>query len=270
MFKKYFETIPREHGVWYIFLFSFLVGSIIFYDSLFKELVIFLLSLFGIFSYNTLTMIIKEYRKKKTFDYVIPFLVNVFVFSILLVYIILKYRFYILVPLGVVVSLLVLYSLYLVYSGKDLSVTNEVLSIVSLSFVVIVIGLLSGENYLKVINLWFFTLLFFLSSIFRVRYLIRKRKVHNLPLSIRLKDGIYSITYHTLMLLLAVIVSIYFRDIVNVSFWFFLIFIPVFLRSLYIIIRKYKTPPNVRTIGYSEVANSLVFLILVIIVYKIK
>jgi len=270
MIKKYLDTIPKQHGVWYIFSFSYLVGAVIFYDNPVKLLWLFLLSVFGIFSYNSLVINLKEFKIKGKLEHIYPLFVNLFVSGAFALFILLKYKFYYLIFLGFVVFLLIGLSLYLIYIGKELAVSNEVLSILSVSIVVIFIGLISGKFlFLEIINLWFFTLLFFLSSIFRVRYLVRERKILNKEFVLRFKKSLWSLVFHLLLIVLAMIVSFFFRDYTSVSIYFFTAFIPVFLRAIYIMFKKYPIPPDVRKIGYSEVANSLIFLILIILVYKV-
>ena len=47
-------------------------------------------------------------------------------------------------------------------------------------------------------------------------------------------------------------------------------FLPTYLRALYIVFKRYEAPPAVVKIGWSEVANSLIFVTLVILVFRVS
>ena len=259
------KTIPRQHGTWFIFTTAYIMGQFIYSLPLNLSFLLFGGMFFLIFARNSMTLWVKELKKKKNGkSFLILALIYIAIASIPSLYLILTYHRYGLLIFAAVVGVVAIYSLYLSYTGKELSVTAEVVNIMVLSTVVPAIGYVKKGSFdLSTGAIWVATSLFYLGSIFRVRYLVRDRKILAEALPQRFRANINSLIYHTLSYL----IIIFFSMNGLLPRLMIIAFLPTYIRAIYIIIRRYEKPPSVVRIGWSEVFNSVTFVILAIISY---
>ena len=267
MKKAFIKSLPKQHGVWFIFTTAYVMGHFIFALDISKSFLLCSSMFFLIFSQSAMVFFVKERRaRRKGIEYLFLSFIYLVIASIPAFYLILRYDLWGLLLFAGGVGILAFISLYFSYTGRDLTVTAEILNILILSTVVPAIGYVRyGKFSLSLLAIWIATAFFYLGSIFRVRYLIRDRKFLASEFPTRLKMNYNSLLYHTLTYL----VIIFFSFIGLLPQLMIVAFLPTYLRALYIVVKRYKTPPPVPRIGWAEVLNSVIFIVLSIFAYRV-
>lgn len=262
--KIFSNTLPRKHGAWSIFILSLLSGTLC--SGNFQTLPFFLLllsSLSGFLLRENIGLFLKLRKKDERRHYLLK--LSTFYFVIIFITfltLIIFYKFYLLIPIAFAAFVITLISFYFTLTRRELTVISEILGISGLSllfpsFYYISKGVLDkGGIYLSLLVFLFFT-----SSVFHVRYLVRERNVLSKGFFGRLKSGKYSIAYHTFLFLFALFCS--FKG--YLPFFAFVSVLPVFIKSWYFALKKFSAPIPIRKIGFIEVFTSAGFTIILII-----
>ncbi len=266
--EAFVKSLPKQHGTWFIFVTAYTMAHFIYQPSFADSLFLFLSMSFLIFAQSSLVFWVKSIKlKKKDNNYLLLAILYFLLAALPTFKLIIVESHYLLLLFAVVVGAGAILSLYLVYSGKELSVEAEILNISILSTVVPAVGYMAqGKITLDMLSVWIVTALFYLGSIFRVRYLIRDRKLLSLDFQTRLKANLRSLVYHSISYLVVVVMSMdgFLPKLMIIAF------LPTFLRAVYIIARRYPRPPAVTRIGWAEVFNSVTFVVLSILAFRIS
>ncbi len=260
------KSLPKQHGTWFIFVTAYIMAHFVYEPVFSNSCCLFLSMSLLIFAQSGVVFWVKTLRTRRRQDAFLVVASIYFVLASLPAFFLIFVKGYeLLLLFGLIVGFLALVSLYLVYTGRELSVEAEVLNITTLSLVVLAVGYIAeGRVTWNMVALWITTSLFYLGSIFRVRYLIRDRKLLSSDLKTRFRTNSKSILYHTVSYLV-VLVFVYGGLLPPLMVFAFL---PTFLRAVYIVVRRYEKPPAVAKIGWSEVLNSVIFVVLTIISFR--
>ncbi len=267
--NNFLKTLPKKHGAWSIFFISILTGTIC--SKTFKMIPFFLLFISALFSF-LLRENISTFLKLRKEDKRRIFLLKISLFYLFLIFItfiplLIFYRYYILIFLSIFALFITLLSLYFSLKRKELTIPSEILGILGLSLLIPAFYYIS-KGYIdkEGLFLFFFLFLFFTGSVFHVRYLVRNKNILSAKLFLRLRAGIYSLSYHTLFFIFVLFLSLnnYLPS------YTFLAVLPTLFKSYYFVLRKFKEPLSLKKIGFTELFISIIFTILLILFYKIE
>ncbi|HWJ04077.1 MAG TPA: YwiC-like family protein [Verrucomicrobiae bacterium] len=245
--------VPREHGAWAMLLVPFLVGIGV--NGFAFNLPVLLtagLALALFLARYPLTLLVKYPQRKNS--YIPSLLLYLGAAGVLAVPLLVGYKLYALIPMGVLALVFLGSNLWLTARGHERSLSANLLGITGLSLTApLAYYVSSGPIKLLslMLTLWIVCSLFFGSSLFYVKMLFRESKnpyfreaaltVHLLGLVVTVAGVLTGLA--PLLLPLA--------------------FIPPLVKVV-IAIRRSGTP-SLRQIGFQEIAYSLVFLVLTII-----
>lgn len=261
-------AIPKQHGAWSILIASFILGASL-GGKFGIESILLLVVVLSVFL-GRLTA--SEYFKLSASlaarqNLFVPlgglafFLAVSFSGATLLV---IKYRRWFLIPLGIASFAITALSLELAKKGRDLTFVGEITNILGLSLVAPAAEYIGRGIYsLRTFGLWLLCFFFFAGSVFRVRYLNRKCIEAQGVFFERLKAGTPSLIFHIAAFLITFGLA---RNNILPSLAP-LALAPINLRVLWSVSRRYKNPIPIRTIGYIEVLHTLLFLALAVMAY---
>jgi len=265
--KKFLKTLPRKHGAWSIFFISIFTGT--FCSKNFKLIPFFLLfisALSGFLLRENISMFLKLRKEDERKGFILKisafyFFLIFFTFSSLLIF----YKYYLLILISLLALFITLLSFYFSLNRKELTVSSEILGIFGLSLLLPAFYYISkGYMDRDGLFLFIFAFLFFTGSVFHVRYLVRNKNILSEKLSLRLKAGRYSLLYHTFFFLFA----LYLSSKNYLPRYSFIAVLPALLKSYYFVLRKFDKPLSLRKIGFTELFASIVFMIIVIIIFS--
>lgn len=245
-------TIPNQHGAWAALISCFLLGVFVAGNFNTKVVLLFVSVFFGFLARHTLSLCVRlsetDKRRQKLFLY---FIFYFFVFLTLSVFLVVWYRMWFLVVLGIVGFSIGLITLILEKSKMGLSIHAEILGMLGLSLVAPAIEFAScGAVSQRTYGLWLICSLFFTGSVFHVRYLNRNKE--------HFKAALPTVVYH-----LSVCVFIIFLSYIGFLPQFSLLaFIPVTLKTLWMTTRKYKSSLPIKYVGFVELFHTIIFVLL--------
>ena len=267
--NAFWLTFPKQHGAWSILLISYLIGSGVGGFQRWDSLVFFFAMLGGFFfrqAGGTYLKIASNDKNRKTVLYYT--LLYFLIFSLCGIFLVWVSKLWLFIPIGGVSLVFLGVSVLLSKNKKDLTISGEITGILGLSLVApaaeyAACGVFSERSY----AVWVAGLLYFIGSIFHVRYLVRKKKESKKELVYRLRAGGLSLGYHGLALVVAVALSL---PVQFLPLYFSLTLVPNTVKAFRTVLRRYKTHPAVKSIGYAELTHSLIFSLLAIATFYIN
>jgi len=259
-------VIPKQPGAWSILIASFILGASLAGDFGIESILLLFVVLSVFLGRHTageyFKLSVSNTVRKNLLAWLVFFLAISLLGATLLV---IKYRRWLLIPLGIASFAIIALSLALAKKGRDLTFVGEFTNILGLSLVAPAVEYTSRGIYsLRTFGLWLLCFFFFAGSIFRVRYLNRKCAEAQGIFFERLKAGMSSLVFHIAAFLITFGLA---RNNLLPS-QAPLALAPISLRVLWSVSRRYKNPIPIRTIGYVEVFHTLVFLALAVIAYQ--
>lgn len=259
-------VIPKQHGAWSILIASFILGASLGGEFGIESILLLLavlsvfLGRFTVSEYFKLS--VSDTARKNLFAWFTLFLAVFLSGATLLV---IKYRRWFLIPLGIVSFAITALSLSLAKKDRDLTFAGEITNILGLSLVAPAAEYTGRGIYsLRTFGLWLLCFFFFAGSVFRVRYLNRTCALRLKGIFFeRLKAGMSSLIFHIAAFLITFGLA---RNNLLPSLAP-LALAPINLRVLWSVSRRYKNPIPIRTIGYIEVFHTLLFLALAVMAY---
>jgi len=171
----------------------------------------------------------------------------------------LKYQLWGLLPLVGLASGLVALSLFLSKVRKARTVLGEIVNVFGLTLVLPAAAYCAAGSYVyPTLGLTLVAAIFFCGSIFHVRYLVRGGRRQTESARERLRAAAPSLAYHVLGLLAAGALAI-FRLLPPAAP---LALVPVTLKALWATAMPGHGPTPIRTIGYVELAHTIIFVFL--------
>lgn len=253
--------IPKEHGAWgmlYVpFFSSFLLLKYIRIEYI---LFFFLISLLFLSKEPLIAIMrlekLKNIKSKNFYD-AIYFLVFYFLLisflSFLLIFI---YGLKLLIYFGIVAFFLLIIYMYFVAKKKERTFIGEIFAIAGLS-ISAPAGYysLAGHVDLKAVILWVLNGVFFISSVFYVKFRVSLLKKNEEKI---IKSKILCLIYH--LFLFMFIASLILSK--KISLYIIFAFLPVFIRGIFPLIFE-PSGFNIKKIGITELIYSLIFVIFI-------
>lgn len=231
--------LPREHGAWAMLLVPFLLGLAL--QPTWMHLPLFL-GWFLLYLFLTpLMMLIK--KKGDSSYYTRWLLIYGIPATIFLLFVVIKYPALIWLGLGMIPFFLV--NVYFARKNRERSFWNDVVAIFELAIGGVASAYVAlGEWSMNQVYVWAVSVLFFLSSVFFVKTMIREKK--------NMKFRYLSWTYHILL-----VIGVW---VVTGHVWLVLAYVPSMLRAI-IVGGRNLTPLQV---GLMEIGNTLWFTIFIL------
>lgn len=267
--KTYF---PKEHGAWAILVLPYFIGMAIGGGLTGKGI----LGLFGIIllflSRKPLLLLLKErfLKERTTSSNRKNLYQSIFLFSItgtiVFLWLLIKYRLWEIIIIGLMALFLLLVHTYFVLSKKERTVAGEILGVCLLTLTAPLGAILSGTDLTReVLILWFLNILYFSGSIFYIK--MRKKAVLarkgplNFPFNINLVKECLAYIF-ILVIVLALLVA---NKIVPVLV--FLAFIPMMVHTLWSIL-VLRPKFEIFKQGFIQMGLSLIYSVLLVIFWK--
>jgi len=266
--EAFLKNFPSQHGAWSVLVWGWAIGTFSSMNYHFKSFLWLFIIIVGFCLRHSLVSAVKSWKLRGTFPHPYEFIV-MFLYGILIsvgfIVLVLFYHLKYLVLFAILFIMLSGINLIIELEGKHLTTAGEIAGMVSLSTVVPASYYVASEylNYRAGV-IWVLSLYLFAGSVFHVRYMVRERRAHTLSISNRLIAGKSSIIFHLFGFMIFLFAAIYHimppLNILAVSI--------VFFRALWMIIKKWKEPLEVRKIGFIELFITSVFSIIVIAVNR--
>ncbi len=248
-------TIPRQHGAWFSLFACFMLGLIVAYQVNFKSFLLLISVVAGFLLRYSLSETIKAPRKFSFF--VIPILFYFVILAVAGLPLLFYYNLIILIPLGVLPAVSVLSYFYFEKIGKANSLGSEIMGMLGIAAVSPAsYYAASGKFTAAAAGIWIVSALFFLCSVFIVRYLVRGRLWHK-----KMSEYIKSISSPFAFCLFSVVIVYLLGRFTNIlPRYAFISLVP----SLFILIGLSiaKKRSSIRRIGLISTANVIIFVIL--------
>ncbi len=173
---------------------------------------------------------------------------------------------WLLIPLGIAAVAVAGVTLVLEAKNKDRSAGGELLGIVGLSLTLPAIAYAStGRLEARAVGLWILAVLFFMGSVFHVRYLLRRRDANRGELADRLRSGGMSLAFHGGAL--AAAIGLAAAGLVPPAAA--PVLAPVLVKSGLSVFRRAPVSLTVRRVGYGELAHAIVFAAWIILSFRV-
>ncbi len=266
--REFSNIFSKKHGAWSIFFISIILGTLSAKNFNFLPFVLlFVASLSGFLLRENISFYFKLSKKDKRRKFLIKVsLIYLILISFTFLLLIFLFKKFLLIPISFLAFLITLISLYFSSRKKELTVPSEIFGIFGLSLSLPAFYYISSNYFdLNVLYLFIFAFLFFTGSVFHVRYLVRNKNILSENFFKRLKVGLNSISYHTLFFIL----SVYLSTESLLPQYSYIAVIPTLLKSYYFVLRKFNKPLPIKKIGFTELFHSIIFLILITILFYI-
>jgi len=248
-------TIPRQHGAWFSLFACFILGLIVAYRVDFKSFLLLISVVAGFLLRYSLSETIKAPRKFSLFIFPIIFYFIMLAASGL--FLLFYYNLIMLIPLGVLPAISVLSYFYFEKIGKANSLSSEIMGMLGIAAVSPAsYYVASGKFTAAAEGIWIVSALFFVCSIFVVRYLVRGKLWHK-----RMSEYIKSISSPFAFCLLSVAAAYFLGRFTNLlPRYTFISLVP----SLFILVglSVAKKKSSIKRIGLISTANVIIFVIL--------
>lgn len=256
--NKYRPPLPKEHGAWALLYGSFAVaaGSLARFDI---RVLLFFTALTALFlAHEPLSKLLANSRTavpEKTaywFRWLMIYAAITFISASLLIA---RFGLWYLPVLGIMASMFLFLHIRLASSGRERRVWSELLGVLSLTASApgayyVMEGALDGNALL----LWFLNFLYFTSGVFYVRMRISQMARKDVD-----KRSWECLLYHALLATAATVLV--WRH--SIPLLAALAFVPILGRAFWSAANA-ETRMNLRNIGYTEVAHTILFVVLLI------
>lgn len=259
------SLIPRQHGAWSILLIGYLVGALapegrggavpwIVLGS----------TLAGFLGQHATVTALRARGPQRATAGLAAVLLNGLSVALLAVLVFVHGLRPLLPVVGVGAALAAL-SLLVQYRHRDRSAWGELIGVLGLSSVVPVASVSRTATLdAQSLGIWLLALLYFSGSVFHVRFLVRNWRARRGAFPERLRAGWASVAYHPAALLAVIGLS----ALGWAPAWAALALAPVTVKALGALRWGGDEPPVIRTLGFIELAHSLAFALLAIVVYR--
>ena len=259
-------AVPRQHGAWSVLLISLALGTAAVGAFNAPALVLLAAALGGFVGRHAAGRAVRmpavDGRRMRLLAFGIAAAAAAVGLAALLV---LARGLWLLIPLGSVAVALAGIALVLEAKKKDRSAGGELLGIVGLSLTLPAIAYAStGRLEARAMGLWTLAVLFFMGSVFHVRYLLRRRDANRGELGDRLRAGGMSLACHAGALAAAIGMAA--GGLVPPAAAPALA--PVLVKSGLSVFRRAPVSLTVRRVGYGELAHALVFAAWITLAYR--
>ncbi|MEK6563400.1 MAG: YwiC-like family protein [Candidatus Omnitrophota bacterium] len=261
----FYSAVPKQHGAWIVLIACFIIGSCA-GVRFGLESVILLVSVIAAFLARAalglgLSLPGEEKERKGLIAWVMFYSGMLLVSGIWLVA---GYKLWILGLMGIIGLGLAAFSLVLEKVKKDMTLSGQIINIIGLSLTAPAAEYCASGSYSpNTLGVWLVCVLFFLGSVFYVRFLVRRRLEVAGKFGQRLRAGFTSLVFH-LSALLAVTALSKFR-VIPLSAP--LALVPAASKALWPIIRRSRNSYPVKHIGRLELIHTLVFSIITVLVF---
>ncbi|MDH4128795.1 MAG: YwiC-like family protein [Spirochaetota bacterium] len=250
--------IPKEHGMWVIFIIPVLIASIAALKLNIPMSLLFISAFFLFLWRHTTVQLVKNWQKheKISKELIIWNIIYLIICITLFLPLVLFYKYYKLYYFIGLSMFFLLLNILQVWQKKDRDILNQVLGIIALTLIGpgIYYVLMDTMNLFIGYALWIGSSLYFIGTIFSVK----SRTTGN-------PYNIISFIYYICVICVVFILSIIFRF----SWIVVLAFVPIGLKSLYYCLISFKKV-NIRIIGLTEGLFSIIFAILfgILLIYS--
>jgi len=258
-------VIPRQHGAWSVLLLSFAlgVGGLGRFGT--QALLLLVAVALGFVARHAVGAYLKLSRNgRRNGQVLVSAGVCAFAAGLSGGAVLVCYDRPLMLPLGGVLLAFGGVSTLLEWKRRDRSVWGELANMLGLSLVTpLAAYATTGTLTSATFGLWVVSALFFCSSVFHVRYLVRGR-IGKAGLGFRLRVGAWSVLFHlgaaaaTLALGLAGAVPV----------WTWVAMAPNAGKAIWAVAHYHPAPAPIRRIGLVELAHALVFVLLVVAVFR--
>jgi len=264
----FIAALPKQHGAWTVFIACFVIGSFAGAGFGLKSMILLVSVVAAFFGRAALGLYLclpqGEKKRKDLIAWIVFYSVMLLLSGAWLTA---RYELWLLGIMGIIGLALTALSLGLEKYKKDMTLSGQIINIFGLSLVSPAAEYCaSGAYSSKTLGVWLVCILFFLGSLFHVRFLVRRRLEAAGELGERLKAGSASLVFHLSALLAAGVLS-KFRVI---PLFAPLALVPGTLKALWPIVRRRgRAPLPVKHIGRLELIHTLIFLIIAIVIFRI-
>ena len=232
--------IPKEHGMWVIFLFPVIIASIATLQLNFPMLLLLISAIFFFLWRYTVVQLLKNWVKHEKLSseqikWNIIYLIFCVAFFLPLVIVYKYYKLYYFIGLSM---FFLFVNIFLEWQNRQREILNQILGIIALTLIGpgVYYVLVNTMNLFIGYALWIGSCLYFIGTIFSVR-----------SRTIGKPYRLISLVYYICITILIFILS----QIFNFSWITVLALIPVCIKSLYFYMIKFEKE-NIRTIGLIE------------------
>ncbi len=255
------STVPKQHGAWSILISCYVLGTFV-GGSIGLDGFVLLLSL--IFSYLARHAWNVYQRTKRGSDRRTEVLMWAATYSLIVLatgaYLVMFGGLWGLLGIGAIALFLGALTILASQHGMEFTAGGEVMGILGLVLAAPAAEYVATRSIsTQTIGLFILTALFFCGSVYHVRYLVRSKRATQGPFEERIKCGWKSILYHILTIVIIAYLSFVYAILPSLAI---VAVIPVTLKALYTVGRRYKRTLQVRQIGYREVAHTIIFIFL--------
>lgn len=266
--SKYKILIPKEHGAWAILLIPYSIGVAI-ADGFSPRTILGLIGILLLFiSRPSLIALLKRRNISSSYvllwlNFLIPATLGLSIYSLLFV----RYGLWKLLHIGLVGLVLFFLYIWLTSQRKEHTIFGELVGIFMLTLSSpIAIYLAKGQLTIQAFMLWLVNTLYFAASIFYIKMKVRASIHRNDLASKRIKFTLAKNCIAYLIILILII------TILTIEDWIPLLvplaFVPMITHTLWNIITL-KPKLKIMKEGWIQTGLALIFLVLVIISYKI-
>lgn len=259
-------TVPRQHGAWSALISCFILGTAV-GGSFGMEAILLLVSVFtGFLARHSAALYLRLSRTDDNRKKVLTLAIGYFsVFLSVGALLVIWYELRVFLLLGFFALVFLSIMLILEQQRREFTIMGELIGMVGLSLVAPAAEYsTTGVFSTQTVGLWIICSLFFGGSVFHVRYLVRKRIESTGPSLVRIRAGLPSVAYHLAALAVAVSLGTFIGILPSFSP---MALLPVTLKALWAVGRRYKAPLPVHRIGYVELIHTLIFVFLAVSVF---
>jgi len=176
--KRAAFNIPKQHGAWISIFACFALGLIVAKRFDFKSLLLLISIVAGFLLRYNISESIKDFGKFK--QLLFPILLYFLILAISGLTLLFYYRLIILIPLGVIPAVSAFSYLYFERIGKPTSTISEIIGMLGIATIAPAAYYVASKSFdIRAAGIWIVSLLFFICSVFIVRYLARNRLPRN-------------------------------------------------------------------------------------------
>lgn len=254
------QTIPRQHGAWSILAAAAALGMVAGGGLRVQSALFAVCVVLGFLAQHTGELWLKfsgsTKRQREIGHFLLAYALTFLLCGAMLLF---KYELWGLLPLAGLASGLVALSLALSKVHKARTVVGEIVNVLALTLVLPAAAYCAAGSYVyPTVGLTLMAAIFFCASIFHVRHLVRGGRRQAGSARERLRAATPSLAYHALGLLAAGALAAF--GLLPIAAPFALL--PVTLKALWAAAMPARRPTPIRTIGYVELAHTMIFVLL--------
>ena len=259
-------TIPKQHGAWVVLIACLALGMSAAGKFRFEVMLILLAVIAAFLGRNALSARLRPSSSEEQRQGLSVWAMLYFaVFLLAGAGLILGYKLWFLLPLGLAGFILTAVSLGLERIRKDMTAGGQIISILGIALAAPAMEYAAMGRYSsRTLAVWLICSLFFAGSIFHVRHMARKRPNSGKFFLERLKVDFPLALFNLGAFLTAVILT---------KFRIFpayapLAFIPGTLKALHLVGWTNNKPVSLKRVGYAELIHTLIFLVIAVFVFN--